>query len=316
MNFRTTSDLFATVRRNMHKLPTDFDLIVGIPKSGMLGAFAVALLSNKPITDLSSFLDGRVYNSFSPRSRTEPSSKVADYRSVLVIDDSVFSGAALRNARAAIKAAGLRQHFSVGAIYGLGSVQADADFILESCPAPRVFEWNVMNHWCLEFSCVDLDGVLCMDPNAEQNDDGALYVDFLRTTKAINQPKYKIHSIVTSRLEKYRPETEAWLENHGFCYGNLFMLNLSSANERRQLGIHADFKAKIYGSQKDCLLFIESELWQAQRIRALTRKSVLAYKDMIFLSESAAVKTKKNIRLFAKSILPKPIIDAVKQFVR
>lgn len=62
---------------------------------------------------------------------------------------------------------------------------------------------------------MDIDGVLCADPTPEENDDGEKYRHFLLNTPPLFIPKVTIGTLVTSRLEKYRPETEAWLQkNH------------------------------------------------------------------------------------------------------
>lgn len=50
-------------------------------------------------------------------------------------------------------------------------------------------------------------------------------------------PSHPIKALVTSRLEKYRPETEEWLRRHGVVYEQLIMLDLPSAAERRQAGV-------------------------------------------------------------------------------
>mgnify|MGYP006922448723 CR=1 FL=1 len=37
-----------------------------------------------------------------------------------------------------------------------------------------------MHHRYMKEACVDIDGVLCMDPLPKENDDGARYIDFIR----------------------------------------------------------------------------------------------------------------------------------------
>lgn len=79
---------------------------------------------------------------------------------------------------------------------------------------------------------------------------------------------------MTSRLEKYRKETEEWLSKHGVKYKKLYMYN-GTAEERKKLGLHADFKAGIYKQIKDSNVFIESNPGQAKRIAELTKKNVI-----------------------------------------
>jgi uncharacterized HAD superfamily protein len=66
----------------------------------------------------------------------------------------------------------------------------------------------------LKYCCVDIDGVLCLDPTDCQNDDGAAYEKFLEEAVPMLAPTRPIGALVTSRLEKYRGLTEKWLAKH------------------------------------------------------------------------------------------------------
>jgi len=310
LNFKSATDLFAAVRHNMQRIPRDIDLVVGIPRSGILAACAVSLAIHKPFTDFHSFIEKRVRVGLA--GRMDEKDLLKDYRSILIIDDSIDSGNTLRKARSLIEASHTQHQIAFAAVFGLRSSHAETDFVLEVCPQPRVFEWNVMNHWSLGFACVDLDGVICADPTDQQNDDGNAYLEFIETAPLLNSPRYRINSIVTSRLEKYRSQTERWLRRNSINYGNLFMLDVSSAEERRRLAAHGKFKAEIFKSQKNCLLFIESEAYQAEEIRALSGKSVLAYKDMKFFPEKQLVKVQRSLRQVTKRFLPRSAMNFVK----
>lgn len=41
-----------TIVRNLHRLPRDIDLVVGIPRSGLLAANLLSLAANIPMADL------------------------------------------------------------------------------------------------------------------------------------------------------------------------------------------------------------------------------------------------------------------------
>jgi uncharacterized HAD superfamily protein len=142
---------------------------------------------------------------------------------------------------------------------------------------PRVFEWNVMHREFLLECCVDIDGVLCVDPTPEQNDDGDRYLDFLAQTQPRFLPTCQIGHLVTSRLEKYRPATIDWLHRHGIEYRHLHMLDLPDGQIRRMLNAHAGFKAQVYRKARKTSLFIESERPQAIEIAQLSGKPVLCF---------------------------------------
>ena len=60
MQYRTFSDLSTLIRRNIHRVPHDIDIIVGIPRSGMIPAYMIALYLNKRVTDIDSFIVGKI----------------------------------------------------------------------------------------------------------------------------------------------------------------------------------------------------------------------------------------------------------------
>lgn len=76
-----------------------------------------------------------------------------------------------------------------------------------------------MYHVMLEKSCVYIDGVLCIDPTEQPNDDGESYRKFLSEALPLHGSLRRIGYLVTSILEKYRSLTEAWLKSQGIEYG-------------------------------------------------------------------------------------------------
>jgi uncharacterized HAD superfamily protein len=268
------------ILRNLHRLPRDIDLVVGVPRSGILAATLVSLTANIPMTDLDSFLAGRIYTSGITKRRAALDRQHAEMRKILVIDDSIAGGNAIRDARDKIAAAGIQGDFIYAAVFGLQPEHQETDVVLEVVPHPRMFQWNFMHHIFLEQCCVDIDGVLCLDPTEEENDDGPIYEKFLAEARTLLGPTRKIGWLVTSRLEKYRKLTEAWLAKHEIKYDHLIMLDLPSKAERQRLGAHGSFKAEFY-RKSDAILFIESEHEQALRIAKLSGKPVLCVETNI-----------------------------------
>jgi uncharacterized HAD superfamily protein len=153
---------------------------------------------------------------------------------------------------------------------------------MEIVELPRAFEWNLLHRKLLERCCVDLDGILCADPTQEQNDDADNYLAFLANAELNHSPSYTIGRIVTSRLEKYRTETEAWLEKHEIRYNKLDMLDLPDAETRRARGAHAPFKARVFALDSSMVLFIESNDAQAREIARLSGKPTIAFGSQAF----------------------------------
>jgi uncharacterized HAD superfamily protein/adenine/guanine phosphoribosyltransferase-like PRPP-binding protein len=283
MHYRSIADMNATIVRNLHQLPRDIDLVVGIPRSGILAANLVSLTANIPMTDLDSFIAGKTFTSGITK-RRPLERKTSEMRSVLIIDDSINGGTAMNDARARIAAAGLAaERLIYAAVYGSFDNHEEADFIFEVVPQPRLFQWNFMHHKFLEQSCVDIDGVLCLDPTDAENDDGPAYELFLAQARPLHGPTRKIAYLVTSRLEKYRSLTEEWLAGHGVQYDKLIMLDLPSKEERQRLAAHGKFKAEFYRTS-DAVLFIESEYEQAVNIAKLSGKPVLCIETQEMIS--------------------------------
>lgn len=280
MNYRSISDMNDAIVSNLHRLPRDIDLVVGVPRSGVLAATLVSLAANIPMTDLDSFLEGRIYTSGITKRRAALDRKASEMRKVLVVDDSIAGGNAMRDAQARIEAAGIEGDFSYAAVFGLEPEHPETDLVFEVVLHPRMFQWNFMHHRFLAQCCVDIDGVLCLDPTEAENDDGPAYEKFLAEARPLHAPTHRIGWLVTSRLEKYRALTEAWLARNGIQYDQLIMLDLPSKEERQRLGAHGSFKADFY-RKSNAILFIESEHAQALRITELSGKPVLCVETHI-----------------------------------
>jgi uncharacterized HAD superfamily protein/hypoxanthine phosphoribosyltransferase len=283
MYYRNISDMNSIILKRLNIIPRDFDLIVGVPRSGMLPANLLALYLNRPYTDIHSFLNGHIYKA-GARSQFFD---MKQFKKILVVDDSVASGAALQECKESLK--GLKDQFDIKycAVYVIPGKEKVVDYYFEVVPLPRYFQWNILNHTSLEKACFDIDGVLCVDPLPEQNDDGEKYTSFVLNAPPLFIPGSKIGTIVTSRLEKYRKETEIWLKNHNVKYNELIMLDLPDMAARQKANNHAGHKAKAY-MLKPYVLFIESELSQALEINRISKKPVLCTEnfEMIFDAES------------------------------
>ena len=277
MNYRSLADLNDTIITNLNRLPGDIDLVVGISRSGLLAANLLSLAANIPLTDLNSLMEGRICSSGWTKRTARLDQGLAGVRRILVLEDCISSGQTLRQAREKIAAAGLQADILFAAVYGIEHYHSEADFVFEQVKLPRIFQWNFMHHRVLEQACVDIDGVLCLDPTEQENDDGDAYRRFLTEAIPLHMTSRRLGWLVTSRLEKYRGLTEAWLQRQGIEYGELVMLDLPSMTERQRLGVHGSFKAEFYRNS-DATLFVESEEGQARTIARLSGKPVLCVK--------------------------------------
>jgi uncharacterized HAD superfamily protein/adenine/guanine phosphoribosyltransferase-like PRPP-binding protein len=290
LHYKSFSDLAIDVGKNLHKLPTAIDLVVGIPRSGMLAASMVALHFNCRFCDVDSYVTNRELLAGDTRTSVNEIVLPQNARNVLVIDDSVWSGAAIGKAKQSLAPFLTSANFIFAAVYVTEESQKGVDVWFDVVPTPRIFEWNLFHRSITERYCVDIDGVLCLDPSASENDDGDLYRNFLLRAPQLARPSHKIGHLVTSRLERFRSETEEWLASAGVRYGELHMLDLPSALERRRLKVHASFKASVYSDIRDSRLFIESDSGQAQEIARRSGKPVLDFGRQVLVTPGMVVR--------------------------
>jgi uncharacterized HAD superfamily protein len=282
LRYRSVAQLNAAVVRWARTLDPEITLIIGVPRSGLLVASLLGLHTYRPVMDLSGFLAGA-----SPWSGFRVSGN-QKHAKILIVDDSVNSGRELERVRSAVAAMPGSEEFTFvyGAAYATRSSRGLVDTYAELIPHPRIFEWNMLHHELLSNACMDIDGVLCADPLPHENDDGERYRRFIRDTQVIYRPTTRVEALVTSRLEKYRPETEDWLETNKIEYGRLIMLDLPSAEERRRLQAHAKHKAQAYLSS-GAQVFIESSAVEGHEIYELTGRPVFITDTREFLGAGA-----------------------------
>lgn len=234
LNVRSVSDLNRTIAENLHRIDrSQYDVVVGIPRSGMIPASIIATSLQMPLADVGGYAMGIVNG--------RSGAHVSGGRRVLLVDDSCNKGAAMAKA---IKAIGRKASITRLAVYGPYQVaEPIVDIALEECRGPRVFAWNMFKHIRMGRWCFDFDGVLCRDPMREENDDGPRYMRFLETAEPMFLPQRPIGHIVTGRLEKYRAPTEAWLKRHGVQFETMTMMPHATKAERMAAGGRGQWKA-------------------------------------------------------------------------
>ncbi|TBM00969.1 phosphoribosyltransferase [Hafnia paralvei] len=265
MNYVSLEDMVNDIRSSISELAKhDFDLIVGIPRSGMIPAYLIGLYLNLDVTDFGSFIKNMPLQRGISRKVDGKLLYPQEARKILLVDDSYATGVSLKRTLNNIPDV-LKERVTTFCVYSTGNNNLDLDIYLRVVKYPRVFEWNILNHGIINDSCFDIDGVLCVDPSEEENDDGDKYRHFLLNAVPKFIPKYKIKYLVTNRLEKYRKETEQWLIKNNVEYEQLIMLDLETKEARQRAGVHSLHKAEFY-KRSGCKLFIESDVRQAYEI--------------------------------------------------
>lgn len=295
MNYKSYADLNEDIKNNISLLHgKGYDLIVGLPRSGMIPAYMIALLLNVECTDLGSYIDNRPLKKGGTRKLKRNLELPHQAQKVLVVDDSILTGTSMINDMQLIPT-DLRDKVDTLAVYSSEQKRQDVDFTFSYLPTPRLFEWNIFHRNASKLTCFDIDGVLCLDPSKEQNDDGEKYIDFILNAPPLFIPTARIHALVTSRLEKYRPQTEEWMSKHGIDFDHLIMLDLPNKEARIAAKAHGKHKAD-YFKKSDAVFFIESDKRQAIEICQLSGKPVYCVKNNTMYNSDFISVVKNNPR--------------------
>ncbi len=303
IEYRSIGDLNNAIISNLSRFQQDFDLVVGIPRSGMLPANLIALYLNKPFTDIDSFIEGRAYAS------GDRGKHIADrdLANVLVIDDSIQSGSAMLRAKEKIGDLDKKYNIKYGVIYASSKGAGLVDIYCEIIDYARFFQWNIFQHpYFVSRSCFDIDGVLCQNPPLD--DDGPIYLEYISNAVPLYLPTVEIDTLVTCRLEKYREPTEAWLKKHNVRYKKLVMLDMPTREARREWGKHGIYKGEVYKGP-DYILFVESSLKEAVDIARVSGKPVFCTENFTIINPNASLEK-------AKHKLKSKFVNKLKRFVK
>ena len=250
--------------------------ISGVPRSGVFPASLLAMWLNiplytydnlggfHPLTALSDFGGVRMQH------HNETDGKI------LVIDDTVYGGRAIKNAR---KKIGNNDKILYGSVYVHPSHSNIVDVFADILKPPHFLEWNFFNSSYIENSLLDFDGILSPNVPYEKCQNEEDYIDYITNVEPFYHripQTYKCKGIVTARLEKYRGITEAWLEKHGVKYGFLKMYptEMKETRDANHNFEAATFKSKIF-LESQAGFFIESEIIEAAIIRKNVHKVVI-----------------------------------------
>jgi orotate phosphoribosyltransferase len=258
-NWVTYNDLVSWTVDWSHELPRDYDVIVGVARSGFLVASIIALEHNKPLAAADTLTKNIIWH---PDHRSDNVHDPKDIHTIFLVDDSVYTGRTMTPLKREFEALGYR--VITGALVLGGSNKPDRYY---KYLRPHTFEWELAHAKGLHDSVdTDLDGILCQDCTAEIDRDEALYQNWLGSVPPLIVPNYTIDAIISNRLECYRPATETWLERNHIKYRRLYLWNVPTKDDRKdwtQNKIAALLKEKPE-------IYYESDPQQAEAIGRIT----------------------------------------------
>jgi uncharacterized HAD superfamily protein/hypoxanthine phosphoribosyltransferase len=275
LNFISFSDLTAWTNEWIKSFPRSYDLIVGIPRSGLLVANIIALKLAKPLATPDLFLEEQFWLSKSIK-------REKMIKSILLVDDSINSGKTMNQAAQVILQRFNNIDLTTAVLIATNKTDQMVDLYYKVVRKPRVFEWNLLHakKGKGKIAC-DMDGVLCENcpPGVSKNKE--LYIQWLIDARPYLIPAFTIDAIVTSRMEKYRLETESWLSKHNVRYKELIMWDLQSKQDRK--GQRDRHKIEVLAIIRPDI-FWESSFRQATQIWRTTHIPTICIDKMKLIS--------------------------------
>lgn len=287
-SYVTYNDLVNDIRENLHKIPSDVYGVIARSRSGMLPATIISEHLNVGLVDFCTFEEKMsqklpidvIFGSHGKRGIRKPNTK-----KFLFVDDTVSSGSTMQtadeffekhikeNEYEFIKLCVYLEgdcHISKPDIY----LKDLREFASTSYLKEVLYEWNIFGrNWINKYTLFDLDGVVCIDPPDELRGDE--YIEYINNPIPLHIPiQYGdvVINIMTYRLEKYRNQTERFLQKH-FSNFNLMMFPSESYTERSKIPPYI-YKGEYYKNHDDFILFVESDDWQAALINEISGKPV------------------------------------------
>lgn len=250
------------------RLPWPISGVAGVPRSGMIVAADLATRLGVPLYEARK--TGELFPIDSGmRLRLGASRPPAG--PLVVVEDSVNTGRSLQSVR---DAAGLAEVVTA-AIYVNPLAKFRPDLVAVDLPMPHYFEWHFFGSSLVRLAGFDFDGIFCEDFDGPASDESDRYLDFLRDAKPLWPARpHQVGLICTARLEKYRPQTEAWLRRQGITWTRLVMGPWATAAERSRNWNPGEFKGRAL-LQSRCHVFFESDPTQARAIAVVSRKPVI-----------------------------------------
>lgn len=278
IEFVTFQQLTSWTNEWIKTFPQNYDVIVGIPRSGLIVASIIACKLGKPLSTPDKIVNGEYW-----LPTKDNTIKIGNVRNILLVDDATGRGETMQNFYWQLKnALGGKVNISKASLFVERNAIDKVDLYYKVLhKGGTFFEWNLA-HCERKPLGVDIDGVLCREPPPEVDADERKYADFISKVNPYIMPTYEIEVIVTNRLEKYRQLTEEWLKRHNVKYKHLIMLDLPSKRFRTQKIMIQNKVDAI--REYDLFWFWESSWIEAQAIHKACRIPVLCTDKMILLN--------------------------------
>jgi adenine/guanine phosphoribosyltransferase-like PRPP-binding protein len=241
VDFVTIDELAVWTREFVDQLPETYDLVVGIPRSGMLVASIIATKLGRPLSTPDLFLEDRWWSS-----RLLESPDPSEVHSILLVDDSIDRGSSLEAAKAILARRERPTRITTAALIAhRRDASGMVDLHHRVIAHPVIFEWNLMHAKVMTRLSANLEGVL---------------------DRPGRIPSYSIDVVLASGDESNRQRAEAFLLAQGVRFGELVMMS-----GRDKVDVLEAARSDIH---------LEGPLEEAQRIASATGIPTISLDEM------------------------------------
>lgn len=253
----------------------NFDVVVGVPRAGLLIANLLASKFGKPLSTPELFVEKKVWF---------PTPLLfKNMRRILIVEDSVDRGIALKLAQSQIQKMFPQVQVETASLFATKNAQDFLTYFYKKQVGAGFFEWNMLTSLASAAPLlVDCDGVLAENCRFDAITQSSQYIAWLDSAKPYMIPTYSFEGIMTGRLEKHRGQTEAWLQKHNVRYKKLLMLDLPDEAERNLEKVVAH-KVRCIKSLSPFWVW-ESSIVEAKLIRKQVNALVLCVDTMELLN--------------------------------
>lgn len=264
-DFVTVDELLRWTTAWIKSFSTSYDVIVGIPRSGLLVANLIALKLGKPLTTPELFRYSHYW-------KNDVVDKKRKHKNILLVDDSIASGNTMQQSEQLLHSYSRSLDVTRAALIASEDTKDMVDLYHKIIPPPRIFEWNLLNSRKGKLA-TNLEGVICENCPPGVDLDEKAYTGWIRNAKPYLIPPFYIDTIMSKRLYKYRSDTEEWLARHDVRYGKLMLCDFQFEEQRERKRVvqrKIEFLLKIkplwfWGSS-----FSEAkQIWEATKIPTL-----------------------------------------------
>ena len=192
---------------------------------------------------------------------------------MLLVDDVCLTGATMAAARERLadRHPGLAVHRL--AVFCRPEAEAAVDLAFAAAPADPVFEWSLFRSPVLERACFDLDGILCGDCPAEDDDDGPALPPLPRDRDAAGRCR------AAGAHHRHRPARALPARDRGLARAARHRLRPARSCSTSPPtpsggapGRRAASRRRPIAADPGAALFVESESWQAREIARARRR--------------------------------------------